>query len=269
MAQPAPAFSFYAKDFLLGTVTMSLAERGAYITLLAFQWDNGSVPNDSIGRARVLSCPSKQADALWSRLRVKFEQGADGHWRNRRLEMEREKQAERRAALVANGAKGGRPPKNQKVSRSDNQTETNRLSGENQGKSLPFPFPGSAQRAAQNARAGGPLHGESLLAGSRPVDHGECLAHGPVCMRTPQVRKYLPRFGGDVDALRAWAQRVCDRWQVRVDAGERPPYGDDFAFWAAEYDAEFGNGSGRKAVSTVPDVDETAQYLATIRSYRR
>lgn len=30
--EKSPAFSFYAKDFLTGTVTMSLAERGALIT---------------------------------------------------------------------------------------------------------------------------------------------------------------------------------------------------------------------------------------------
>ncbi len=131
----APAFSFYAKDFIAGTLTLSLAERGAYITLLAYQWDNGKVPNDPIARARILGCPPRQSDALWLGIAGKFFQCDDGAWRNARLEGERLKQAERRAALALNGAKGGRP-RNQQVK----QTKTKRFPlakpNDNQNKSL-------------------------------------------------------------------------------------------------------------------------------------
>jgi uncharacterized protein YdaU (DUF1376 family) len=116
----SPAFSFYPTDFLVGTATFSLEERGAYITLLSYQWDHGGVPDDGTERARLLNCSLKRAEALWDRTRTKFDQGSDGAWRNPRLETERAKQAYRRAALAANGSKGGRP-KNQK----ENQTETN------------------------------------------------------------------------------------------------------------------------------------------------
>jgi uncharacterized protein YdaU (DUF1376 family) len=136
MSERAPAFSFYAKDFLLGTVTLSLAAKGAYITLLAYQWDNGSVPKDAEARQRILGCTKREAETLWESLGSKFEPGPDGQLRNGRLEMERAKQAERRATLTANGQKGGRPK---------NQNGTNRLSVAkpitNQNESLPSPFP--------------------------------------------------------------------------------------------------------------------------------
>lgn len=127
----APAVSFYAKDFLVGVAPLSLAERGAYITFLAYEWDSGSVPADPIIRARVLGCSRREADAVWSVISCKFLQQQDGSWINPRLEGERTKQEERRAVLTANGLKGGRP-KNQMV----NQTETKRLSVENQIESL-------------------------------------------------------------------------------------------------------------------------------------
>lgn len=136
----SPAFSFYAKDFMLSTVTMSLAERGAYITLLAYQWDRGTVPSGAVELSRLFGCSASQAKAYWSVLADKFEIGADGMLRNHRLEMERAKQAERREKLAQNGRKGGRPTK-----AIGNQTETNRFSfvkaNENQMKSLPSPSP--------------------------------------------------------------------------------------------------------------------------------
>src|SRR6478752_824536 len=43
-----PAFQFYADDFLGGTLTMTLEERGLYITLLCLQWSKGFVTEDDL-----------------------------------------------------------------------------------------------------------------------------------------------------------------------------------------------------------------------------
>lgn len=121
----SPAFSFYAKEFLAATLAWALDARGAYVTLLAYQWDAGSVPaNDMSSLGRVLGISSTKARLVWAIISDKFERGADGQWRNLRLEQEREKQRVRREALRANGVKGGRPPNNQTL----NQNETNRFS---------------------------------------------------------------------------------------------------------------------------------------------
>lgn len=104
--QKSPAFSFYAKDFLTGTATMSLAERGAYVTLLAYEWDAGSVPGQASARARVLGCTAAQERSIWLKLESKFV-ARDGVFLNARLETERAKQILRRQALAQNGSKGG------------------------------------------------------------------------------------------------------------------------------------------------------------------
>ena len=109
MGEKSPAFSFYAQDFVLGTMQLSLAERGAYITLLAYQWNHGSVPADHAALARICGCAEGQMGKLWLTLGGKFPRGPDGGCRNPRLEAERTKQETRRTALAANGQKGGRP----------------------------------------------------------------------------------------------------------------------------------------------------------------
>ena len=47
----APAFQFYADDFLAGTMTMTNEERGAYISLLCLQWSKGFVTELDIQRS--------------------------------------------------------------------------------------------------------------------------------------------------------------------------------------------------------------------------
>lgn len=107
MSEAAPAFSFYAKDFMLGIVSMSVAARGVYITLLAYQWDRGSVPADLTELSRICGCSIGQMRKLWPAVVVKFTQGVDGLYRNARLEAERRKQETWRAMKAEAGRKGG------------------------------------------------------------------------------------------------------------------------------------------------------------------
>ena len=86
----APAFQFYADDFLAGTMTMTNEERGAYISLLCLQWSKGFVTELDIQRI-CLGMPTHCQSICQS----KFEVGDDGHYRNKRLEKERTKQKER------------------------------------------------------------------------------------------------------------------------------------------------------------------------------
>lgn len=86
----APAFQFYADDFLAGTMTMTNEERGAYISLLCLQWSKGFVTELDIQRI-CLGMPTHCQGICQS----KFEIGEDGNFRNKRLEKERAKQKER------------------------------------------------------------------------------------------------------------------------------------------------------------------------------
>src|SRR5688572_27765003 len=94
----SPAFQFYRKDFVSGTVTMSLQEVGAYMRLLCYAWDVGGVPNDARERARILGCAKAQEADLWKKVGQKFVL-SDDVYINERLEGERVKQIERRQRL--------------------------------------------------------------------------------------------------------------------------------------------------------------------------
>lgn len=83
----APAFQFYADDFLSGTITMSNEERGAYIALLCIQWSKGFVSQTDFDRIAMAMPPHSQAIC-----QEKFQKDADGCMRNARLEKERQKQ---------------------------------------------------------------------------------------------------------------------------------------------------------------------------------
>ncbi len=77
----APAFQFYADDFLAGTMNLTDAEVGLYIRLLCIQWSAGSVPNDPAEAAQY-----GRGDTPTGRVLAKFEACDDGQRRNARLE---------------------------------------------------------------------------------------------------------------------------------------------------------------------------------------
>ena len=86
----APAFQFYADDFLAGTMTMTNEERGAYISLLCPQWSKGFVTELDIQRI-CLGMPTHSHGICQS----KFQADPESRYRNLRLEVERSKQKER------------------------------------------------------------------------------------------------------------------------------------------------------------------------------
>lgn len=87
----APAFQFYAADWLAdeNVRTMSLAERGAYIDLLAFCWREGSIPNDADRCARLLGCTPKEMRSAWETVRARFTDGEPGRLVSLRMEQQR------------------------------------------------------------------------------------------------------------------------------------------------------------------------------------
>lgn len=96
----APAFLFYADDFLSGTSDMSAEEVGGYIRLLCHQWAKGGLPNDEdrLGRmAGLLGSPSL------AYVIAKFTLCEDGELRHPRLEALR---SERDAFLIGQAKAG-------------------------------------------------------------------------------------------------------------------------------------------------------------------
>jgi len=96
----APAFQFYADDFLAGTITMTNEERGAYIALLCIQWSKEALTENDFQRVCAGMPPHSQRIC-----QSKFQIDADGNYRNQRLETEREKQVQYRKKQTDNANK--------------------------------------------------------------------------------------------------------------------------------------------------------------------
>lgn len=109
----APAFQFYPKDFLADERVrlMSLAERGAYITLICHCWSEGTIPADVATLARVIGTPETALRKLWPAVAPCFRPAAHdaGRLVHPRLEREIKKQRAFRRKQAENGRKGGRP----------------------------------------------------------------------------------------------------------------------------------------------------------------
>lgn len=112
MAQ-SPAFQFYAQDFFMGTLSMSAAARGCYISMLAASWTSGgSIENTPNAIAKAMSWgPSDPPFAdLWAEVQTKWKLGTSG-WTNERLEAIRREQEAYRLRQSERGKLGGRPVK--------------------------------------------------------------------------------------------------------------------------------------------------------------
>lgn len=102
-AEKSPAFSFYAKEWIADTREFPPDIRGALADLMAFCWVNGSVPDTATGVATLVGIPlerlQEQDGCWWFALRSKFGTLPDrpGRMFYLRLEVEREKQEEKRA----------------------------------------------------------------------------------------------------------------------------------------------------------------------------
>lgn len=112
----SPAFQFYTKEFLSSSkvIAMSLTERGIYITLLAVQWEDGSLPTDMPALAGIVGMKEAPFTRLWPHNLGRCFVVRGGRLVNVRLEKERTKQEENRAQRSKNGSKGGRPKKESK-----------------------------------------------------------------------------------------------------------------------------------------------------------
>ena len=99
----APAFQFYADDFLAGTSDMSAEEVGGYIRLLCHQWTKGGIPNDEDRAGRMAGLMGSPSVGY---VLAKFSLCDDGMLRNARLEQVRAEQAAFRAKQSTAGRSG-------------------------------------------------------------------------------------------------------------------------------------------------------------------
>lgn len=80
-----PAFLFYSKDWLEGTMEMSAEEKGVYIDLLAHQHQKGSLPAEIKKLSKLAGMSEDDFNKIWVELCSKFIANASGRLVNRRL----------------------------------------------------------------------------------------------------------------------------------------------------------------------------------------
>jgi len=103
----APAFQFYAQDFLTGVMYLTNEEIGIYIKMLAKQWTDGKIP-----KKRLVFLSGLEWDKFSDELKEKFKDCGE-YLINERLEDERNKKISFLEKQRINGKKGGRPLKNE------------------------------------------------------------------------------------------------------------------------------------------------------------
>lgn len=103
-----PAFLFYSQDWIVGCQTLTMEERGQYITLIANMHQQGRMDEETI---RLL------VGSLSVRLKKKFRIDSKGFYYNERLEEESLKRSKFTESRRNNGLLGGRPSSSEKTDR--------------------------------------------------------------------------------------------------------------------------------------------------------
>jgi len=226
--QKSPAFQFYPKDFMAGTATMSNQEVGAYMRLLCYAWDAGSVPNDSRERSRIVCCSLKQERTLWHRLERKFAL-VDGVYVNERMEEERQKQAEYRRRQSDKGKASAtvrwQPDGNRTVT-----TVTPRLQPD-----------GNSSSSSSSSSSVQPSKNDGVEPPPRPLISGEAnprtwgKIHGDhvtgfcdwVCLPEFVFAEFVRKSSG-ADYVRQWATGVRAKHEGQT-------VGDNLKFWRVRW----------------------------------
>ncbi len=109
MPNPVPYMPFWVADWLASqdVAGMSLAAQGAYLRLLAFQWQDGSLANDKRTLERLLGVRSSDFEEIWQEVSPMFPENAAGRLENERCASEREKAFLKVQKNREAGSKGG------------------------------------------------------------------------------------------------------------------------------------------------------------------
>lgn len=90
----APAFQFYANDFMDSTRFMEANAVGLYVRCLCIQWTQGGLPPDVRTLSKGVGMDFEEFERVWPVIASKFEVCGDGLMRNNRLEVVRSRQEE-------------------------------------------------------------------------------------------------------------------------------------------------------------------------------
>jgi uncharacterized protein YdaU (DUF1376 family) len=285
----APAFQFYANDFVTGTMELSLEELGAYVRLLALSWDKGPLPLDERRRANLLGVSLSVFRRVWNGIADKWAQ-TDAGYINLRLEQQRadleafQKEQAHRGRLSGESRRRTKaepkhePNTNGGSSAVRTEHATEREPNANSSSSV-FDLRSSEdqdqdQRHTPRARATTALsvnpHSKptNLVNGSELRRHGQhawCSwpSRDGLCVPVFLHDEFVGKLGAvsltDVAELKGWYAGTVARFEG-IAIGE-----DSLQFWRNEFASWVGTVTSRPGVSTSRtggSVDAAKAYMA-------
>lgn len=144
---------FYIADWRAGTARLTLAERGAYLAIIADYWISGPPPDDDTRLALIAGASVTEWSSVRNAVAAKF-QIAGGQWRHKRVDAELAKatdlQAQRQARTAAATAARWKANGHAVSSVTDTVTDTVTLSGTD----TPSPSPSPSNQVPSPASAG-------------------------------------------------------------------------------------------------------------------
>ena len=103
----APAFPFYASDFLTDTKEWTDREIGIYIRFLCCEWVNGDISPDNKRLLNLISSNEQQFKNAWEEtISHKFQKNSKGRLINKRMEVVRKEMEEHRKKRSKAGRAG-------------------------------------------------------------------------------------------------------------------------------------------------------------------
>jgi uncharacterized protein YdaU (DUF1376 family) len=244
MADKAPAFQFYPKDFLSDERVrlMSHTERGIYITLLCLCWLEGTLPLETDKLAKLVEMPLPRFTKVWenSVLRQCFQVNDDGRLHHKRLDEERVKQDHYRRGQSDKGKASGVSRRATKGPQDTNHGSTAVQPSAvqpNTNSSSPISNLHSPEEERSRAR------GATVFDGALPRDHRNhvfCDDTYAVCVPSMVHAKLLTLLSRRYPE-RGAAHKALTEWYAVVAARQPAAFvmGDAFKFWQAQFDAEF------------------------------
>ena len=134
----APAFQFYANDFMDATRFWEANAVGLYVRCLCIQWTHGSIPSDLKALSRGLGCDLSELQTCWPILSEKFAPGENGGLVNAKLEAVRARQNEisrsrSEAGILGANAKANAKQMPQHLHQQRKVKEKEKVEGEGKG----------------------------------------------------------------------------------------------------------------------------------------
>lgn len=229
------SFPFYSSDFILGTMLMTAEEVGAYIRMLCWQWEQGSVPSSPDKIKRITGVSFAKLSAVVE----KFDEDSDGNLKNFRMEEVRTDRENFMEVQRQNGKKGGRP-KGERPKPLDSQNKPmgyDRVSiGLTQSepkKTLPSPLPSPLPLPkTPKPPEGGVFCGEPL------VSKKEAMCYAPQCGSLPEVAELW------------WESRDATGWTKKGEPIRK--WQSDLAVFARHYASNKAEQDSRKTHGQPP-----------------